>query len=81
MSDAYTEDHEKGKTVFVSEDEVKIGVDFIEAGVADSYETVRSVLINAFELGALVANIGGVCLEADLATIEKIKMYKEMTQE
>jgi chaperonin GroEL len=81
MQDAYTENHEKGKTVFVSEDDVNPGVDFIESGVADSYETVRAVLINSFELGALVANIGGVCLEADLATIEKIKMYKEMTQE
>lgn len=80
MADTYTEDHEAGKTVFVSDDMVESGMDFLECGVADSYETVRSVLLNSFELGALVANIGGVCLEADLELVEKIKRYRDMTQ-
>jgi chaperonin GroEL len=74
MEDQFVDSHEKGKTVFVSDDEIKIGVDFLECGVADSFETVKGVMLNAFELGAVIANIGAVCLESDLELISKMKL-------
>jgi chaperonin GroEL len=74
MEDQFSEDHEAGKTVYVSDDDVKTNVDFLECGVADSYETVKGVILNAFELGAVIANIGAVCLESDLEIINKMKL-------
>lgn len=77
LEDSFVSDHEKGKTVFVSDDEVRANVNFLEVGVADSFETVRGVILNAFELGAVVANIGAVCLESDLGMIEKAKLVRD----
>ena len=77
MEDQYTEEHEAGKTVFVSDDDVQVGVDFVSCGVADSFETVKGVILNAFELGAVIANIGAVCLESDLELISKAKILRD----
>jgi chaperonin GroEL len=77
LEDSFMDDHEKGKTVFVSDEEIRSNVDFLDVGVADSFETVRGVILNAFELGAVVANIGAVCLESNLEMIEKAKLVRD----
>jgi chaperonin GroEL len=78
LEEAFTLNHNAGETVYVSDSDVQIGRNFLEVGVADSFETIKGVITNAFELGALVANLGGVCLEADLEEIRRAKMYVDM---
>lgn len=78
LEEAFTLEHNAGETVYVSDSDVQLGKNFLEVGVADSFETVKGVITNAFELGALVANLGGVCLEADLEEIRRAKMYVDM---
>jgi chaperonin GroEL len=68
---------EEGKTVLITEEGIIPG-DFIELGIADSFETVRSVVLNGFYLGSLIANIGGYCLNADLDEIQKQMTLKNI---
>lgn len=67
----------KHETLAIRDDDVKVG-NFLELGVADSYETVKSVILNGFALGSLVANIGGYCLSADIEEIHKQTMLKDL---
>jgi chaperonin GroEL len=66
--DRWTE-YKAGQTVKITADEVSLCDSFLEAGIADSFETIKSVIINGFELGVLVANLGGFSLQADLEGI------------
>lgn len=68
---------EKGETVSIGLEGINESVDFVESGVADSFETVEAVIRNGFELGLLVGNLGGYALEADLDEIEKFERTKE----
>jgi chaperonin GroEL len=69
---------EKGEAFFIANDSIQKTADFLHFGVADSYETVESVIRNGFELGLLVANLGGYALEANLADIEQAERTKEV---
>lgn len=69
---------ERGETFFISNDRIEKTEEFLETGVADSFETVESVIRNGFELGLLVANLGGYALEANLAEIEQAERTKEV---
>lgn len=66
-----------GTTYAIQDDIIQTG-DFLKLSVADSYETIRSVLLNGFQLGALVANLGGFCVTADLEEIQKSKLLKDV---
>jgi chaperonin GroEL len=66
-----------GTTLLITENEISSG-DFIELGIADSFETVKSVILNGFYLGSLIANIGGYCLNADLDEIQKQMTLKNI---
>lgn len=67
----------KGETVSITMQSIDTSSDFLESGVADSFETVEAVIRNGFELGLLVGNLGGYALEADLDEIEKVERAKE----
>lgn len=69
---------EKGHSVYIDEKKIEDIAEFLNAGVADSFETVRAVISNGFELGLLVSNLGGYALEADLAEIEQAERAKEI---
>lgn len=68
----------KGETFFIQKHDMKKVDSFLDVGVADSFETVKSVIQNGFELGLLVANLGGYALEADLAELEQAERTKEV---
>jgi chaperonin GroEL len=70
-------DIEAGQTVAIVGDRIETG-NFVELGVADSFETVKSVITNGFALGSLVANLGGFCINADIEEIQKGKLLKEL---
>lgn len=68
---------ESCQTCAISDDKIRTG-NFIELGVADSFETVKSVITNGFALGSLVANLGGFCINADIEEIQKGKLLKDL---
>lgn len=72
-------DIEKSQTCAIRDDKIVTG-DFIELGVADSFETVKSVITNGFALGSLVANLGGFCINADIEEIQKGRLLKDLMQ-
>lgn len=63
------ENFKKGQTVVIGDDNIKVSDNFIEAEVSDSFENIKSVIINSFELGSLIATLGGVSLH-QVAEIE-----------
>jgi len=69
---------EAGECYKIGHDSIEKTKDFLEAGVADSVETIKSVIRNGFELGLLVANLGGFSLEADLAEMEQAERTKNV---
>lgn len=76
LSDRVPEERE---CVAIIGDERKTG-DFLELGVADSFETVKSVIMNGFNLGSMIANLGGYCLVADLDDIRKTQLLKNVME-
>lgn len=68
----------KSETCYITETSIKKVGNFIDYGVADSFETIKSVISNAFELGLLVTNLGGYSLEADLDQMEQAARAKEI---
>lgn len=72
------ESFEKGETVYITDAGYEKVAHFMEKDICDSYETVKGVLINAFELGVLVANLGGYSLEADLEALEQAERTKDI---
>jgi chaperonin GroEL len=68
----------KGETVYISNEGITPVSDFLSAGVADSVETVCAVITNAFELGLMVANLGGYALEADQEAMEQAERLKSL---
>lgn len=69
---------EKGECYKINYNSIEKTNDFLTAGVADSFETIQSVIKNGFELGLLVANLGGFSLEADLAEMEQAERTKSV---
>jgi hypothetical protein len=68
---------ESCQTCAITGDKIMTG-NFIDLGVADSFETVKSVITNGFALGSLVANLGGFCINADIEEIQKGKLLKDL---
>lgn len=68
----------KAETFYITENNIQKVSNFIDYGVADSFETIKSVISNAFELGLLVTNLGGYSLEADLDQMEQAARAKEI---
>jgi chaperonin GroEL (HSP60 family) len=68
---------ESGTTCAIHGDKISTGC-FLELGVADSFETVKSVIANGFALGSLVANLGGFCINADIEEIQKGRLLKDL---
>jgi chaperonin GroEL (HSP60 family) len=62
---------EKGETVCLSDEGLSFG-DFEKLELADSFESVASVIRNGVELGILVSTLGGMSLTTDLEEIEKL---------
>lgn len=62
---------ERGETVCLSDDGLSFG-DFEKLELADSVESVASVIRNGVELGILVSTLGGMSLTTDLEEIEKL---------
>jgi len=69
---------DKNETYYITDNDIKRVENFLEHGVADSFETIRAVITNAFELGLLVTNLGGYSLEADLDQMEQAARAKEI---
>lgn len=68
----FTYDFGKGETVRISDEKVDVG-SFIDLKIADSFDTVKSVLRNGVELGTLVATMGGYSLTTDLDQLEQLE--------
>jgi chaperonin GroEL len=68
---------ESGITCSISDARIATG-SFLDLGVADSFETVKSVIANGFALGSLVANLGGFCINADIEEIQKGRLLKDL---
>jgi chaperonin GroEL len=67
------ESFEAGETLKIDDDGVTPG-NFIELSIADSVETVSSVIKNALELASLVATLGGLSLTTDLKNMELLSL-------
>lgn len=48
-----------------------------ELGVADSFETVKSVILNGFALGSLIAGLGGMIINSGLKEVRQARILKE----
>ena len=68
---------EKDMTVAITETGVVSG-DFRALRVADSFDTISSVIRNATELGILFATLGGYSLTSDLHEIEQMQRVKSV---
>lgn len=68
---------EKGETVAITENGVVSG-SFVHLKVADSFDTISSVIRNATELAILFSTLGGFSLTSDLDQLEQIQRVKTM---
>lgn len=68
---------EKGETVAITEHGVVTG-DFVDLKIADSFDTVSSVIRNATELAILFSTLGGFSLTSDLDQLEQIHRVKSV---
>jgi chaperonin GroEL len=67
----------QNETVAITEDGIKTG-NFVDLKVADSFDTVSSVIRNATELGILFSTLGGFSLTSDLDQLEQIHRVKSV---
>jgi len=67
-----------GQSCYIGEHSSTLIEDFLSQGVADSYETVKAVIKNSFELAAIIANLGGYSLEADHEQIQNARLIKDV---
>jgi chaperonin GroEL len=70
---------EKGAVVRISDNSIEHG-DFLELGIADSFETVKSVILNGFALGSLVANLGGYAVKQNLEELRQQLQLKQIME-
>ena len=70
---------EKGYGIKITDNSIQTG-DFLTLGVADSFETIKSVLLNGFALGALVANLGGYAVRQNIEDIRNHLMLKQILE-
>jgi|WetSurMetagenome_2_1015567.scaffolds.fasta_scaffold64456_2 chaperonin GroEL len=70
---------EKGLTIKISDNSIQTG-DFLELGIADSFETIKSVLLNGFALGSLVANLGGYAVRQNIEEMRQHLMLKQILE-
>jgi hypothetical protein len=66
----------KGEVIRISDNSIEHG-DFLELGIADSFETIKSVILNGFALGSLVANLGGYAVRQN---IEELRQHLQLKQ-
>ena len=66
----------EGETLRIDDEGTTTG-NFIDLGVADSFETISSVIRNGLELASLVATLGGLSLTTDLKNIELLSMTSQ----
>ena len=75
---------EAGLLAFEKDQTVAITATGIEEGnykllkIADSFESIKSVIKNGVELGILVSTLGGFALTSDLDELEKIQRVKSV---
>lgn len=67
----------EGETVAIAENAVVSG-DFVQLKIADSFDTVSSVIRNATELAILFSTLGGFSLTSDLDQLEQIHRVKSV---
>jgi chaperonin GroEL len=71
------ESFEAGQTASITETGVELG-DFVQLKIADSFDTVSSVIRNATELAILFSTMGGFSLTSDLDQLEQIHRVKNV---
>ena len=67
----------KDETIAITDSGIVTG-DFRLLRVADSYDTIASVIKNAVELGVLFATLGGYSLTGDLHELENLQRVKSI---